>query len=50
MEYFKIVIEGIFRFMCEITIPVFGYSVSLWSIFLFGALGFLGVWFLRKFF
>lgn len=49
MEEFKAVLEGIYKLMTEVQVPVFGYEFSLWVIFLFGLLGGLVVWFLLKF-
>lgn len=50
MNEMKEMIDGIYRMMLEVQVPVFGYTFSLWTIFLFGALGALVVWFLVKFF
>lgn len=50
LKTFGEVIEGIYQFMKNVKIPVFGQEFPLWSIFLFGALGALLVWFVRGFF
>ncbi len=50
MEDFKQLLQGIYRFMLDVKVPVFGQTFPLWTIFLFGALGSLVVWFLVKFF
>lgn len=50
LKTFGKVIEEIYRFMCNVEIPVFGQEFPLWSIFLFGALGALLVWFIKGFF
>ena len=50
MEDFKQLLQGIYQMMLDVQVPVFGYTFSLWTIFLFGALGALVVWFLVKFF
>lgn len=49
MEDFKQLLEGIYKLMLEVQVPVFGMWFSLWVIFLFGLLGALVVWFLIKF-
>lgn len=49
MSDFKQLIQGIYNFMLNVRVPVLGYNFSLWTIFLFGALGSLVVWFLVKF-
>ena len=50
MEDFKQLLQGIYKFMLDVQVPVLGQTFSLWTIFLFGALGGLVVWFLVKFF
>lgn len=50
MEDFKQLIQGVYDMMNNVSVPVLGYDVSLWAIFLFGALGTLVVWFLKRFF
>lgn len=50
MEVFKQLLQGIYKMMLDVQVPVFGQEFSLWTIFLFGALGALVVWFLVKFF
>lgn len=50
MEEFKEMLQGIYEMMLRVQVPVFGQVFSLWTIFLFGALGALVVWFLVKFF
>lgn len=50
MEDFKQLIQGIYKMMLDVQVPVLGQTFSLWQIFLFGAIGALLVWFLVKFF
>lgn len=50
MEQMKQIMVGIYEFMLNVKVPVFGYFFTLWEIFLFGMLGFLVVWFLLRFF
>ncbi len=50
MEDMRQLLQGIYKFMCDVQVPVFGYWFPLWTIFLFGAIGALVVWFLIKFF
>ena len=50
MEDFKQLLQGLYQFMLDVKVPVFGQEFSLWVLFLFGALGALVVWFLLKFF
>lgn len=50
LRIFKSVLVGIYEFMCNIYIPVFGFEISLWNIFLFGAIGGIVVWFIKKVF
>lgn len=50
MEDFKQLLQGIYKMMLEVQVPVFGQTFSLWVIFLFGLLGGFVVWFLIKFF
>ena len=50
LKTFGEVITGIYEFMNRIKIPFFGLDVSLWILFLFGAIGGLAVWFIKKFF
>lgn len=49
MEEFKQVIDGIYKFMLDVQVPVFGQVFSLWTIFLFGLLGGFVVWFIFEF-
>lgn len=49
MECLKQIFDGLTDFMKNVSIPFFGESFSLWSVFLFGLLGGIAVWFLRKF-
>lgn len=49
MEEMKQIIDGIYKFMLDVQVPVFGYEFSLWVIFLFGLLGGFVVWFIVKF-
>lgn len=44
------VIQGIYEFMLNVKLPVFGLDISLWHIFLYGAIGALVVWFMHKYF
>lgn len=39
LDMFKEVLQGIYDFMQRIKIPVFGFDIPLWAIFLFGAFG-----------
>lgn len=50
MELFKEMMQGVYKFMTDVQVPVFGRTFPLWSIFLFGALGGLVVWFIHKLF
>lgn len=50
MEDFKQLLQGIYKMMQNVDVPVLGFTFTLWEIFLFGALGALVVWFLVKFF
>lgn len=50
MEDFKQLLQGIYKMMLDVKVPLFGQEFSLWTIFLFGALGSLVVWFIVKFF
>lgn len=50
MDEMKAILEGIYEMMLRVQVPVFGQVFSLWTIFLFGALGALVVWFIVKFF
>lgn len=50
MEEFKQIIQGIYRFMLDVQVPVFGAVFSLWQIFLYGFIAAFVVWFLHKFF
>lgn len=38
------------RFMKEVTIPIYGYNISLWELFWFVVVLGFAVWFIRKFF
>lgn len=49
MNDFKNMLQGLYNFMLNVQVPLFGSSFSLWTIFMFGALGSLVVWFLVKF-
>lgn len=49
MNDFKQLLQGIYKFMLDVQVPVLGRSFSLWTIFLFGSLGSLVVWFWVKF-
>jgi len=49
MEELKAVIQGIYKLMNDVKVPVLGQEFSLWVIFLFGLLGSLVVWFWIKF-
>lgn len=44
------VIQGIYKLMTEVMVPVFGYEIPLWLIFLYGFIGGVIVWFIRKIF
>lgn len=37
-------------FMNEVKIPVFGLEISLWHLFLWGLVGFIAVFFIKKLF
>ena len=50
MEEFKQIIQGIYKFMLDVQVPVLGLTFSLWQIFLYGAIGALVTWFVWKFF
>lgn len=50
LEIFKEVLQGIYAFMLRIKIPVFKVEITLWTLFLYGLVGGLVVWFIRKFF
>lgn len=49
MNYFEMLFKGIYNLMKSVQVPLFGASFSLWTIFLFGTMGYLAVWFLLKF-
>lgn len=37
-----------YRFMAEVTLPVGGYEVTLWQLFMFVIVAGVLVWFIRK--
>lgn len=39
-----------YQFMTEVTLPVNGYEITLWQLFLFFLVAGILIWFLRKFF
>lgn len=49
MQDMKSLLQGIYQFMIDVKVPIFDNWFSLWTIFLFGLLGGLVVWFLVKF-
>lgn len=49
MEILGDLIQGIYDFMVDLQIPFFGQWISLYSIFMFGLIGGIGVWALKKF-
>ena len=49
MQDMKSLLQGIYQFMLDVKVPVFGHTFPLWNIFLFGLLGSFVVWFLVKF-
>lgn len=49
MEDFKQLFQGIYKFMLDVQVPVFGQTFSLWTIFLWGLLGGFVVFFIVKF-
>lgn len=50
MEEMKQIIQGIYQFMLDVQVPVFGYFFSLWVIFLWGLLGGFVAWFIIELF
>lgn len=50
MEDFRQLLQGLYKLMLEVQVPVLGAWFSLWTIFLWGALGAFVVWLLLKLF
>lgn len=50
MDDFKQLLQGIYKMMLDVQVPVLGYVFSLWQIFLYGFIGAFVVWFLHKYF